>query len=154
MPLPARSRAQAAKIDAYVKRLDAEQNEYQKTIYAKWLIMLSAGFVEKTLQEILSDYAEKRGNKQMSAFVARQVTKYLSINMDKMMDVLQGFSGDWPEQLRAASTPRQIAAVNSVKSLRDLFAHGSDNGVSWGTASGYWKEVKSLMEVVNVVVDP
>lgn len=152
MPLPAASRALADKVDAYIARVGTEQDEFRKAVFAKWLVMLTAGFVEKSLQEILKNYTERRGNREVAHFVSRQVAKYLSINMDKMEEILGGFSAAWPKILRAQVSDAQVEALNSVKNLRDLFAHGSDNGVRWSTAVDYWKAVRALMEVVEAVV--
>lgn len=152
MPLPSEARSLSDKVDSYVSRMSGEQDDFKKAVYAKWLVMLTAGYVEKSLQSIMKTYAENRGNKNVSDFVSRQISRYLSINMDKLREVIGSFSKSWVDDLDAKATISQVEAINSVKTLRDQFAHGSDNGVRWSTATGYWNEVKKLMENVNDIV--
>lgn len=152
MPLPSEARSLSDKVDSYISRMNGEQDDFKKAVYAKWLIMLTAGYVEKSLQSIMKSYSESRGNKKVSDFVSRQIARHLSINMDKLREVVGSFSRSWVDELDSKATISQVEAINSVKTLRDQFAHGSDNGVRWSTATGYWNEIKELMEVVNDIV--
>lgn len=153
MPLPAATRARIDRIDGFVRRVSSETDDYQLSIFAKWLVMLTAGFAEKALQDIISAYVERRANKSIAGFSSRQVAKYLSINSEKLHEVVGGFSSDWTTNLKSSATESQFSALNSVKSLRDLFAHGGENGIGWTTAQKYWTEVKSLMVLVDTTVN-
>lgn len=128
-------------------------DDYQKSVFAKWLIMLTAGFVEKSLQDIMAEYVTKRSNKSIADFSSKQISRYLSINAEKLDEIVGGFSRQWVVELRSRASSPQIEALNSVKNLRDVFAHGGENGVGWTTAVNYWREVRGLMEHLNDIVN-
>lgn len=152
MPLPVELRKQQDRIDAYVRRVEPDADDYKKAVFAKWLIMLSAGYTETALKEIIGQYVESRANRKISLFSSNQIERYLSINMEKLCEILGSFSAVWASDLRVQATASQIEALNSVKNLRDLFAHGRDNGVRWSTATQYWSEIKGLTLVLDAVV--
>lgn len=127
-------------------------DDYQKSVFAKWLIMLTAGFVEKSLQDIISDYVTKRSNRSIADFSTKQIGRYLSINAEKLDEIIGSFSKQWVLDFRLRASSSQIEALNSVKNLRDVFAHGGENGVGWTTAVNYWREVRALIEHLNDVV--
>lgn len=115
--------------------------------------MLTAGFVEKAPQDIISEYVTYRSNRRISDFSSKQISRYLSINVEKLDEIVGGFSKHWVTDLKAKASSAEFEALNSVKNLRDVFAHGGENGVGWTTAVNYWTGVKSLMEHLHDVVN-
>ncbi len=152
MPLPTATRARVDKVDSYIRRVSLNADDFQQSVFAKWLVILTAGFVEKAVQDIITEYVGNRSNRQIADFSSKQISRYLSINVEKLDEILGGFSRQWVLDLKSTATSAQLEALNSVKNLRDVFAHGGENGVGWTTALNYWLEVKKLIENINVVV--
>ena len=152
MPITQELRAQRDRIDHFVVRINTETDDFKRSVFAKWLIMQTAGFIEYGMQETIAEYVRARSNRNISDFSARQIERYLSINVEKAEEILGAFSSTWVAALRLRATPAQIEAVNSVKSLRDLFAHGKDNGIRWSTACDYWRLVKDFIDHVDAVM--
>ena len=52
----------------------------------------------------------------------------------------------------AQTSAANIAAVDSLKTLRDQIAHGKNNGTGYGTVKGYYQRAKAFVVDFNSVI--
>ena len=97
-------------------------------VFANHLALKAAGFVEKSVQLELADYARRHGNSQVSKYVLRTIEWENSLNCEKIEKILSQLDPTWWGKLADELSEENLSAMNSLKNIRDQLAHGGDNG--------------------------
>jgi RiboL-PSP-HEPN len=135
-------------IDARIKRIDEmvpNVDDFLQNVLASHLLLLSAGYLEKSFVYLLQDYSSKRGNKAIQRFVKIAIGRQNSIGCEKIENVLNNFDKDWWSTLLKSTSDEERAAVDSVKALRDSIAHGGVNGTGYLTIKQYDRQIKTFI---------
>lgn len=119
-------------------------------VYANYAGLKAAGLVEFGVREILAEYGRRRGNDQLARYVRNVVEWENSLNCDKIEKLLGRFDITWWPSICGRTTAAQRAAVDSLKTLRDQYAHGTHNGTGYLIVEGYYFGAKNL---VNEMAD-
>lgn len=120
--------------------------------FGRYLTIVSSGYVEKSMQTILYEYAKLRANPAIANFVEDTLRWQLSLNIEKIEKILRRFDPEWVTQVNAATTLPWREAVNSLKALRDIFAHGGQNGTGYLTIKNYQADARRYISAVCDVV--
>ena len=103
------------------------------------------------VRETYADYANRAGGSQAVINYAQGgVRGFQNPNMQKTLDVTARFSGEWCEQLRAATKGSLKNAVDSVYNLRNLIAHGRSTGVTYARIKDYYDRIGSVIEIYSM----
>ena len=157
MPLPARASSEAQRIDSLVTTLDSTVNSVAliiQNLYANQVALAAAGYVESATIHILSEYAQRRGDKAISRYIAHTVSRNNSLNCAKINSILDSFDAEWWPTLDSKTSYEEKSAVNSLKDLRDRIAHGKPNGTGYTTVKTYYSECKKFVADMGDVILP
>ncbi len=157
MPLPARVRSEAQRIDYLVTTLDSTVDFVEpivQNLYANQVVLAAAGYVENATKHILSEYAQKRGNKAIAQYIEHAVSRNNSLNCEKIKIILDCFNNEWWLELNRETSDQRKWAVNSLKALRDRIAHGKHNGTGYSTVKTYYSECKKFVADMCDVILP
>ena len=121
-------------------------------VFAAHLITLASGHVEFGLREILRNYAKMRGNNPISNYVGKMIDRENSVNNEKVKKVLDRFDTNWFVSLSLTVSQQEREAVDSLKTLRDLIAHGRPNGTGYLTVKRYTGDAYSYVERMASVI--
>lgn len=155
MPPPPILSAEINRIDSRVKAMTAlleDVDSIVQGVFASQLAIASAGLVERSVIEVLSEYGRRHGNAALSRYVQKTVARNNSLNCNKIEDILTHFNTEWWSGLAEQMTPPEKSAIDSLKTLRDQVAHGGACGAGYGTVNGYYKSVKTFVDKLCVVV--
>ena len=92
--------------------------------WAKYLCVLTSGFIENCLRMILQGYARKHANQPIVSFVESRLEGITNLNAERISQILGSFNSIWREGFLQKLSPEQKDAVDSVIANRHLIAIG------------------------------
>lgn len=123
-------------------------------VFTNYLIVKTAGLVETSVGDILGEYAKRRGSSELRGYVQSTIRRENSLNCEKIEKILKRFSSQWWPDIVSRSTDQQRSAVDSIKTLRDQFAHGQGNGTGFAVVDGYYDQCKKFIVIVSDYINP
>lgn len=117
-------------------------------VYSSYLVVRAAGMIEVSFRDILGEYSRRHGNSILKNYTASMVERENSLNCDKIEKLLVRFSASWWSHLKTVIPEPQRSAVDSIKTLRDQFAHGKPNGTGFAIVDGYYALSKLFVQTV------
>jgi len=121
-------------------------------VFSSHLVLASAGHVENSVIQILSEYGRVNGNPVIKRFVEKTVARNNSLNCEKIKLVSDQFHPEWWPQLEVAIAASEKEAVDSLKTLRDQVAHGKRNGTGFTVVKGYFDNAKVFIRKYSLIV--
>ncbi len=157
MPLLDSVSSEAERIDRLVTTLDTTVDSVDpiiQNLYANQVVLAAAGYVENATKHILSEYAQRYGDKAISRYIEHAVSRKNSLSCAKIKDILDCFNNEWWLELNRETSDQRKSAVNSLKTLRDAIAHGKHNGTGYTTVKTYYSECKKFVADMCDVILP
>lgn len=119
--------------------------------WARYICVLSAGYVENSVRDIYGQYIKKNS---YSAAVIRYAIKQLdgvqNPRPDKLVKIAASFDPAWGRDLENhLSQNFRSDAVNAIMSNRHLIAHGRSSNVTVGQISLYLGKVVEIAEFME-----
>jgi RiboL-PSP-HEPN len=114
--------------------------------FARYLCILLAGYIEKSIEAIFTEYARKKSAPSITNYVAKQLEWNLSVNMEKAINIARQFDNDIALWIEAEFAGEIADSVNSIKANRDNFAHGGFDGISLGTIISYHDRAREFVD--------
>jgi hypothetical protein len=122
-------------------------------VYSSHAALKASGLVELGVREILGEYARRNSNRAVKNFVENVVEWENSLNCEKIEKLLNRFDSTWWPSVRGRTTLSQQSAINSLKTLRDQYAHGKYNGTGYLIVEGYYFDAKQfVLEMADQIV--
>lgn len=122
--------------------------------FAKYLCVLTSGYLESALCALLLGYAQSRCSPEVAAFVERQLGPWTNPKAEKIIDLFGAFSQSWRDDLTAYLVDQRKDSVNSLVALRHKIAHGESVGTSLAQVRSHYKAVNEVITHVADLVDP
>ncbi len=124
--------------------------EEAKAHWARYLCVLTSGFIENTVTLVLSEYARSTSHPNVRRFVSWYLRKRFSNpKAGPILDLVGTFSSEWRDSLQEVVPEEVWAAVDSVVLTRHAIAHGGSTGISLGVMRGYYPEVLRFAELLE-----
>jgi hypothetical protein len=119
--------------------------------WSRYLCILVAGFIEKSLQEILYKYAYDRASSNVVNYVYSRLKRFNNPNMENILKLLGSFQTEWRLKIEIISEGEMKDAVDSVMALRNPIAHGENTGISYTRIKEYYKSILKLIEHIEII---
>lgn len=155
--LPLRVTQCENRIDALLTTMDATVGDVDpriQSVFANHVVLAGAGYVEEAVLATLSEYGRRHGDAKIARFIEKSVSRYNSLNCEKIESVLRQFDKEWWPAIEARTTIENISAIDSLKTLRDQIAHGKPNGTGYMTVKDYYSRAKQFAVDLAAVVTP
>ena len=138
------------RLDA-VFALAAKQGADEEVLshWARYLCVLTSGFIEVSLRSILSEYAAVRSHPDLTNFVVSRLQRMTNLNEKRVYNLLAAFQPGWAEQFRLKTTDRQKAALDSVVANRNQIAHGHSVGLTFARMKDYYREIVAVLNLIQ-----
>jgi len=117
--------------------------------WAKYLCVLTSGFIENSCRIILTQYAKGKASPNVSNYVESCVGGITNLNDEKITQLLGAFSSQWRERFSKKRTEIQKLAIDSVIANRHLIAHGRSVGLTLARMKDYYKEVVKAITLID-----
>lgn len=99
--------------------------------WAKYLCVLSAGFLENALVELFSDFASGAASPPVAQYARKSLSKTQNPKTQKFVETASAFKATWGENLNGyVELEGRKDAIDSIMNNRHLIAHGRDSGIS------------------------
>ncbi len=120
---------QVQRLNYLIKKTDeacAENLELQAE-WAKYLCILSAGFLENALKAIYIEFAQGKVSKPIANYVSSTISPLRNPKTQRFLDIANAFNPTWRDELENyVNDNGRIEAIDSIMSQRHLVAHGQN----------------------------
>jgi hypothetical protein len=99
--------------------------------WARYLCVLSAGFVENGVKEVLTTYAEGAAGRPIANYAAFHLRQIQNPKTYRLLDIAGTFRPDWRDKLEAfVDVDGRREAIDSIMQNRHQVAHGQQSSVT------------------------
>ena len=119
---------------------------------ARFLCVLSSGLIEQATVLLLDAYARRRSGTQVASYVSSQLSRLQNTKFDDILTLLGRFDSTWREYFISNTPPEQKDAIDSIVNNRNQIAHGGQVGISLGTFSEYYRNLKLFIISLDAFV--
>jgi len=146
--------ALVARLDALFDRIsllpfDPEMQSH----WAKYLCVLTSGFIEESVRVICLQYCRKHTNNEVYKYVAGKLGRLQNLSMERIIQLAGEVDNAWAEQVRAKCIGEPKAAVDSIRANRNHIAHGADVGLGFAGMKDYYRGAKRVIEALAAVCE-
>ena len=120
--------------------------------WAKYLCVLTSGFIEESVRVLLFEYVHKRSSPEVEHFVNSRLHFFQNAKMSNILDLLGEFSSEFRTQMELLAQDELKDAVDSVVNNRHQISHGRPIGLSFMTIKDYYKRVVRTIECLEQVL--
>jgi hypothetical protein len=120
--------------------------------WARYLCVLSAGFLENAIKEIYLDFASRRVSEPLANYVSSTLSPIRSPKSVKFLEIAGAFNSDWRDELENYGTVEGgIEAIDSIMVNRHLIAHGKsrDSRMSLAALKEYLGKSANFLEFIE-----
>ena len=135
-----------------LKAKEFEPDDELRSHLAKYICVLSSGFIENAIYQVFSDIAQK--NCQPSVvltYTKGQLYKLQNTNTEKIKEVTKAFNPDWWENgLRDyLQQENRSTAINYIFTDRHNIAHGRDSEITIDKLEEYLKKAVDVIRYLE-----
>lgn len=118
--------------------------------WAKYLCVLTAGFLEKALSEVYGNFARNASSAPVARYTGRILGKVLNPKADKFVETARGFKEEWGSELKDFSDENgRKDAIDSIMSNRHLIVHGKDSSITVARLRDYFDKAVEVVEFIE-----
>lgn len=118
--------------------------------WARYLCVLSAGFIENALKDVYAKYARSRSQPAIADFVEATLRRIQNPKASRFLETAAAFNKDWEDDLRNyLEDEGRKEAVDAIMSNRHLIAHGKDSGITLARLVEYLSKSVQVIEYIE-----
>jgi len=118
--------------------------------WAKYLCVLSAGFLENAIQELYGLYCSKCANPNVASFTKKALARIQNPKAEAFLEVAGSFKKKWGDDLeKFIDNEGRKEAINSIMSNRHRIAHGKDTSISLVRIKEYLSKSVGVIEFIE-----
>lgn len=145
---------QLEKLETLIKRTgEACGNNLElQAEWAKYLCILSAGFIENALKEIYVAFAHRKTSKPIANYLSSTLSPIRNPKTQKFLDIAEAFSPAWKDELENyVNINGRLEAIDSIMSQRHLIAHGKNqnSSITLGKLKDYLARSVEVIEFIE-----
>jgi len=131
-----------------IKAFPAEDEEIISD-WAKYLCVLSAGFLENSLSEVYVEFSAKAASPNVANFARASLSRIHNPNAEVFFQVASSFNKSWGDDLQIFLEENgRKEAVNAIMKNRHKIAHGKKSDISFHRLRDY---LSKAVEVVKFI---
>ncbi|MCZ6677561.1 MAG: HEPN domain-containing protein [Candidatus Poribacteria bacterium] len=138
---------------ALFERIDEIEDLELKAHWARYLCILSSGFIETSVRAIYSAYARNKAHSNIVNFVEAQLRRFQNPKMQQILNVTRTFNPSWADNLESETEGEIKASIDSIVANRNNIAHGRNVGVSYSQIKSWYENVVKLVDILEVQCD-
>lgn len=143
------------KLDHLYAKVSTYTVANEQVEWAKYLCVLTAGYIEESLRVLLLDFASKNSSIEIQRFLEREINFITNCKTERIVNVLNKFDINWAEKFANdikdnSPIDREIKdSIDSIVSNRHLIAHGKSVGLSYATVNNYYGYCSKAIEILE-----
>lgn len=136
---------------------DASKNlpdeELIRSHWARYLCILSYGYVETSVRSLLLEYTKKRSNQEVTNFVEKKLDQFRNATFKNIKEIVGLFNQDWEEKLENDIDQEIKDAIYSLANNRHQIAHGKNTGTTLAYVKEWFKKSKKFISYLENLFD-
>jgi RiboL-PSP-HEPN len=145
---------QAASLKQLIKRVGHDPSTRALEMQAHWaryLCVLTSGFVENIVRNLYGAYAEKNSySAAVVRYAKRQLDSIQNPRPARLVEMAAAFDPTWGRDLEAyLALEYRSDAINAIMSNRHLIAHGRNSNITVGQVSLYLSKIVEVAEYIE-----
>lgn len=145
-----------SEIDSKVKKLESVfslyaslgKDEEIKSHWAKYLCVLTSGFLEDTMKTILYKYIHKHANTNVAHFANMHIVSIRNLKEERLKQLLGKFNPNWYALFETKITEKHKIALDSIVTNKNHIAHGKHVGLTIARVTEYFKSIKCVLTII------
>lgn len=120
--------------------------------WAKYICVLTAGFLENALKDIYIDYAKRQVSQPIAKFVGSQLSSIRNPKTDRFLIIAGAFKEDWVTELDTfVGDEGRREAIDSIMTNRHQIAHGKthNSSISLAQMKSYLTKAIEVIELIE-----
>ena len=117
--------------------------------WARYLCVLTSGFIENSMRMLLKTYIEQHANDAVANFAWTRIKDLTNLNEERLARLLGSFDPMWRETFEDKTSSQQKDAIDSVVATRHLIAHGQSVGITLVRMKQYLAEVFNAVKIID-----
>jgi hypothetical protein len=123
--------------------------------WARYFCVLTAGFLENAIKEILGDFIRRTCHNQVRRYAATELGRLRNPNGEKFLQLMHGFDTSWAADLEVfMSDGGRKDALDAIMNHRHLIAHGKDSQITIVALRDYISKAAAVLERLEHHVNP
>jgi hypothetical protein len=136
-----------------LRELSSHASPELQTELARFACVLLSGFIENRVEEILSDFIERKGSHSIVRRAAERRARIQAPDFMKIKSRIEEYSPEWEKRMKLDILPEQTSAIDAVVGIRNSVAHGGNASITWQNLDDYELRVKIALGQIRSIVD-
>lgn len=138
---------------AQANGLPADQIEL-RAHWARYICVLSSGFLENSLKEVYSYYARSCSAPAVGDYIESQLERVHNPKASRFVETAQAFNKRWANDLTIfLEDDGRKEAIDAIMANRHQIAHGKDSGITLARVSDYLAKSVRVIEFIETQCD-
>lgn len=120
--------------------------------WGRYLCVMAAAFLERSLQAIYSDFASGSSSPNAARFVSNRLGRVTNPNSETFLEIAGAFNPVWRAELESLfdDDPHLTkGAINSIMSARNNIAHGGTTEITVARVREYLDRSVAVLEFIE-----
>ncbi|MFC7380088.1 HEPN domain-containing protein [Brevundimonas sp. GCM10030266] len=131
-----------------------EEDLERQAHWAKYISVLTSGYLEQSLKEVLLDHSSRTASPRVARYVEQSWSNSRNMNTEAICTLLGRFDGNWRASFEAwlIEDEKRKGCINAVVDSRNKIAHGEESnttGVTMHTVSERFQCACGLVDLVE-----
>ncbi|MDJ0677822.1 MAG: HEPN domain-containing protein [Calothrix sp. MO_167.B42] len=135
------------------KTRDACEDDLEiQSHWAKYICIISAGFLENSIKEIYTEYAANQVSQPIANFIAAKLAQIRNPKASLFLETAAAFRPIWKDELENFLLEEERGnAIDSIINNRHLIAHGKENqsGITVSRVKDWLDKAIEVMEFIE-----
>ena len=138
------------KIDYLFKKISTiSDNSEMQAHWARYLCILSCGFIETSIKLVFTQYAKQKSDPKVANFVSNKLKRFANPNVERILGLAVSFSDEWHEKLSAYIIDERKDAIDSIVANRRKIAHGESVGITYAHIHSYHSRAVEVIKFIE-----
>ena len=126
--------------------------------WAKYLCVLSSGYLENSLRILLSDYISRNSSREIQRYSEPIIGSLTNCKHGKIIKTLEQFDTNWASSFsekieKKSKIENEIKdSIDSLVQNRHDIAHGKSIGVGYVTVKKYYEKANEAVEIMEEII--
>jgi len=126
--------------------------------WAKYLCVLSSGYIENSLRTLLTEYVSKKSAIEIQRFNEPIIGNLTNCKNGKIVKTLEQFDVNWAgtylSKIESKSTIDNeiVDSIDSLVQNRHDIAHGKSIGIGYVTVKKYYEKANIAVEIMEEII--
>lgn len=135
------------------------QNMAQQGEWARYLCVLSSGYVENAIRILLEDFISRNSSTKIQRYTEPIISNLTNCKHGKIVKVLEQFDVNWARTFTSeidakSHIPNEIKdAIDSLVQNRHDVAHGKNTGIGLARVTTYYSKAKIVVNVLESIIN-